>query len=548
MDTSEFRDSQGTTAEGQNLIRIAVADDEPQIREGIKYVLSDLVDEMYLAADGEKAYETVIEYDIDILITDIRMPGIDGLEMVRALREGGSDCKVIVISGYKNFDYAQEAVRLGASGYILKPIDESLLLEAVKKCIRKIRRERESILEKTEMKQEARKLSIDYIRLVMLSFLNNDVTPDIDGDQVEKYTFLKKVMSYDYYRVALIKCEGLNNCVHCLDEARRIFADVKENARVKVRDKHSKLMVLPDKDEMIFVFMWNGEKETKMGLTWIMRLRTLAARWKHEFDAYAYVGISDTVSQFKQISEAYCEAAAVLFFSEHTHICQQKIGDVLCECNAKRPEKALQEGLSMAVLQGDICTAKALIIEWIKLLVCVDGAKNLAAAKAMFADAAQATAERFGNRSPETEAMRMEWLMSIQSANHLDKLFHTMVDGIIFFHEIWKNADTGKRKIVEEIKEYISANLQTELTLKRVAEEFYFSPNYLSRLFSESEGESFKQYLTRERVKKAKQLLKDPKIKIYEIANMLGYREARNFMKVFKSVTGRTMTEYREQS
>jgi two-component system response regulator YesN len=130
-----------------------VADDEPWIRERI---ISSIdwagvgVIVVGEAADGEEALRLCRKLDPDIVITDIRMPGINGLDFIKALRESGISTKIIIISGYGEFEYARQAIKLGASDYILKPVENNELVLVVNKCIR-------------ELEQEARKKPIlDY--------------------------------------------------------------------------------------------------------------------------------------------------------------------------------------------------------------------------------------------------------------------------------------------------------------------------------------------------------------------------------------------------
>jgi two-component system response regulator YesN len=115
-----------------------VADDEPWIREriissidwaGIGVVVAGE------AADGEEALQLCLKLEPDIVITDIRMPGINGLDFIKALHESGGNAKIIIISGYGEFEYAQRAIKLGASDYILKPVENNELVAIVKKCI-----------------------------------------------------------------------------------------------------------------------------------------------------------------------------------------------------------------------------------------------------------------------------------------------------------------------------------------------------------------------------------------------------------------------------
>ena len=142
------------------MYKLLIADDEQWIRQGLREIInwgSCNIHEVWEAADGEDALYKVREFKPDIVIADIRMPEIDGLELSAILREEFPQTKVIIISGYKDFDYARKAVELGVSNYILKPIDENSIIETVKRCIKEIDREREMLREQEIMKRQIKK-------------------------------------------------------------------------------------------------------------------------------------------------------------------------------------------------------------------------------------------------------------------------------------------------------------------------------------------------------------------------------------------------------
>lgn len=122
-----------------------VVEDEQYIREGILFLLSGLVESAQItsACDGIEAWEKITQSGRvpDILITDIRMPGMDGLQLIQQVRSHSSATKVIFISGYEDFAYAQQAIRLGAIGYVTKPIDQEELLHLVQSAMQAIQRE-----------------------------------------------------------------------------------------------------------------------------------------------------------------------------------------------------------------------------------------------------------------------------------------------------------------------------------------------------------------------------------------------------------------------
>lgn len=119
------------------MLKVFLAEDEVIIRQGIKNTISwekEGLEFVGDAGDGELAYPLILKTQPDILITDIRMPFMDGLELSRLVRQKLPSIKILILSGYNDFEYARQAIEIGVTDYLLKPISSSQLLEAVKKC------------------------------------------------------------------------------------------------------------------------------------------------------------------------------------------------------------------------------------------------------------------------------------------------------------------------------------------------------------------------------------------------------------------------------
>lgn len=159
------------------MIKLLVVDDEIWIRERISKEIpweSVQAEVVGTAEDGQEALEMAEELEPDIIITDIRMPGFDGIELLRELRKKSLDIKVILLSGYNDFSYAKEAIKYGAFDYILKPAEDQELLNVVNRCVMTIEIEREKerriqgLQEKAELGYEA------YKERMLLNIVSGD--------------------------------------------------------------------------------------------------------------------------------------------------------------------------------------------------------------------------------------------------------------------------------------------------------------------------------------------------------------------------------------
>ena len=157
--------------------RILLADDERGIAEGLSVLLMQTGEPweiVGIAEDGEQGIRMVHDLHPDIVITDVRMPVMDGLSMIRALNAEGASCRFIILSGYADFAYAQQAIRLGVRSYVTKPVDEDELADSIRELLREQETDTETVqaVEKTPAKRDVFDRLLDYIR----EHFNEDIT------------------------------------------------------------------------------------------------------------------------------------------------------------------------------------------------------------------------------------------------------------------------------------------------------------------------------------------------------------------------------------
>lgn len=355
------------------MYKMLVVDDESWIRERLISTIdwAELgIEVIGEAEDGEEALNISKEKLPDIILTDIRMPCLDGLEFVKQLKESNIKSRVIVISGYSDFDYTQKAIRLGADDYILKPVVDEDLILAVQRCMDDIKAYNES--------QE-----------LLEAALNNNNS-------------------------FLVNTEHLIN-------------------NIKVKDRQGASLSL----KFLFNQIHDREKKYSANLKLI------------------YINLVTLV--FRSVFEG----------------------------------KENIENLSILK-------------------------QNL-----------------------------MDMMEKLKDEDELQVLLNNAVQNVISVLE--KNDGGSKRKIVKKVEEYIRINDNQLLSLNDVAQVMYLNASYLSKIFREETGETFTKYLMKLRVEKAIELMNDPTLKIYEIAQIVGYEDIQYFSKMFKSITGVSPIKYREK-
>lgn len=363
-------------------MKILIVDDEPIVREGLKNNVSWKDFDLFVAgceANGKSALDVFKREVPDIILTDIRMPYMDGLELTREVKKIDPLVVVILLSAYDDFKYAQQAIRLGAFDYILKPIDIDTLKETVRRAVLK------------------RKELLDKEKEPLPALNKNDL----------------KFFKAEYYKYPL-----------------------------KLEEELSKAIKRGDKNLAVNIFdnIWGEfyEKEYSEDFIkrWGLELIAVITRSLVEIGENADVLFKET-DPWRQISDM-----------------------------------------------------------------------------------------------PTKDKLR-EWMKNIIE----------VVSEYVFLTKNSKN-----KKLVDEAIKLIQENYNDfNISLNNIAEKLYITPNYLSTLFKNEMGVTFSDYLMAYRIEKAKELLKDIKVKIYEVAEAVGYTDQHYFSKVFKNITGFTPKEYREK-
>ncbi len=522
------------------MIKIIVVDDETAIREGIVQILEERlsdVAEIISAEDGEVAYEIIVEDSIDLVITDVNMPILNGIDMMKAVSRSNCDCHVIVISGYKQFEFAREALKLGAIDYLLKPIDENDLISVVQKAITAITAGRDQQRASEDVRKRIMQLENDffvsYIINLLYGFGGNEPRNTKTNPKLDKLTGAKE------FQIVVCSFEDYDSFDEYYDDISECYlADIRKNECVVVKGEK----------QIIILFYLSAITSDIYEKT--KRPDFLYLHFNEKYNKRINIGISEKVRDLNMIRKAYNDAEiASIFNYYHKSDRASYFEDICKECVDLTREADQKARFWDLAVSGTPKQTDDIMIETIRTSIGPDQDAILFGIKAYFVNIITYGRERghFTSVIPEDQLdYRLE---KIKESVNVFEVFNTVKEFLLIINRALDPSDLRlERKIIKEAKQYISDNLCKELSLEQVAKEFYFSPNYFSSLFAKSVGQTFTQYLIQERIALAKRLLNDPKIKIYEISGMVGYKEPRNFMRIFKANTGMTMSRFREGS
>lgn len=502
------------------IYQVLIVDDEEIVCRGLKEFVkwADHGFEVVgIAYSVDEALSILEKNYIDVIFTDITMPGKSGLELLKLLSQRDGDLKTVILSGYSDFQFAQEALRYGAVDYLTKPVN----LKEVESLLDKLHR---------DIAQQTQNAAIQRKRTegLLLSLARGYVPYSRELYQIPEIG--------NWYGLSI----GMRN-----SSRERNLEGRMESLRQKLAAVFDRAIVLPYEATKLFLIL---PCESAQELNSVISL--LESLFRE--DGVWACGISLPKTGMSKISEAFYEsgqALRYLFARQKGDFLSYENIESLYEANTSDVSDFIQKTLCLLTDPSTRDQAKKTASD--QLFRKFRSSGNLVELQLF---CIQALIEMKGslqnvqieqNRSALNNA-----LATIMRCGRFEELEAAVIDYIgslaaAFNKKSDAQLGTGA---IREIQIYMNQHLGENISLQNLAELFYFHPNYLSRLFKVKTGENFSEYLTRIRVNKVKELLDSTDYKIVEICEMVGYDNPRYLSKVFKQYVGMTPREYRERT
>lgn len=538
------------------MIKIFLVEDEIAIRKGIKNSI-DWEKEGYEfvgeAGDGELAYPMILKTKPDILITDIKMPFIDGLQLSKLVRKELPATKILILSGYDEFEYAKEAIKLQVAEYLLKPISSAKLLDVlaqVKEVIRQEQEEKELIKKYKEDMKENRELEKER-------FLNQIITQNLSLAQIlETGESLGMDLSAPLYNILLLKITENGG-------KQETYAEI-ESALDTLSGVFSFRRGV---DEWLFLLTADDAEKMERRIESCRKtVRQITEKTDPPVEYFGALG--NPVERLREIKNSLKEAEkkfAFQYFKKWNQILEIPVRDVGSSENPQT-EKKENEELLISSVQVDKLNHKIIenfihtglrreVSNFVDDYFMSLGEKSVQSLMfrqyvAMdFYLAAVAFLERLGFSSKELvercgDLKEMEQV--IQTIEQTKEYIKKVLDATLECRE-----SVSRKRYSDLLKEavsYIEHHYEEEdISLNQVAASVNISPSHFSTIFSKEMGETFIEYLTNVRMERAKQLLRSSTMKTAEIAYAVGYKDAHYFSYLFKKVQKCTPREFRTQ-
>lgn len=535
------------------MMKVLIADDE----KGVCKLLQHLIDwnsfglEIFkIVHNGWDALRCIEEETPDIVITDVRMPEYSGIDIIKHVKASQKNIRFIVISGYREFEYARDALKYGADDYLLKPIKKDELTAAINRIVKDVALQTQTEYEQLELQQyvtdTAKKLREDFVVRLMEHHLDHNtlnyqycmeklhrnfnknrficviIKADIPESKIsyeEKIDFFKMkvstILEQDLMEQLITFCQGvyrdmivvvLNLDALRIDEIDDVFYRLISKMREMLKMQNPMIKFTIAKSEAVdsivklplaihqaTIALWERIRKNKDGVI----------RYQHQLtlqDPKTYVNYAFQKKMLKAIESYDAESAEFM----------------LKDIQAIIADDRNLSGYTIFEIYNEICSSVFLGIN-----------------------------SKFSKEQLEEYKKEIQFVM--RNISSVDQ-FHECVSCLIknIFQKLDEQKESISRKPIREAEEYIARHFHEDIDLERVSFAVGFNSSYFSRVFKEETGKKFIDYLTEMRMQEAQRLLSETDLPIAAIAEQVGYGDDKYFSRAFKKFTGLKPKDYRK--
>lgn len=528
------------------MYKIILIDDEDEVREGIKSRTDwascgfDMVGDF---ANGRDALDSLEQLQPDIVITDICMPFMDGLELTARIAEQYRDVVVVIVTGYEDFEYAKQAIKLKVKDYLLKPVN----LQEFTAFLHKMKLELDEAKAKREDLSELKLQLNQSLPLLKERFLERMAVSRLKKDEIErKFRFFRLSLPGPAYTAMVGDIDDfMRESYENPDSEIELLRFAAFNIIQEIFEQEGGI-VFRTRDEKIAVFFAGNSDSIQL------LVQTLTAHAKHSVEKVLNMsfsmGIGRTYMEIQLLSQSFQEANSALdyrfllgksqivsigdlefgksFNSIKYNEWEKKLLTAMKTGSASKAAQVLAEGMD------DLRNSFSTIDQCYGILY-----KLLVALMNLVSEAGFDHSELFRDN-------QFSRLTALKTLNEVQSWLEKQCERIIQFLAAKRTDVTQSQMKLAEA--YIRERYSDEsFSLQQVCHHIYMSISYFSAQFKLHTGETFVEYLTRIRLDKAKELLSITQLKTYEIAARVGYNDPQYFSVIFKRNTGMTPKEYR---
>lgn len=529
-------------------LRMCVIDDIKTVVQGISNQIdwsSYGIRIVGTANNGDKGIELIQETEPHIVLTDIRMPKKNGLEMMKQVLDKYPRIKFVFLSGYSEFQYAQEALQLGVFDYIVKPFTPQKIIDVVVKAKKAIEEEMVETRRYSEMEKKLRE-SLPYLRQEYFQLLLQfRTTPE---QAAKRWDFLNIGLERERFVVMLTEIDQFDEQTASLpvQEVELIRFTMHNILEESVR-QHTRGFVFRDNTNR-FVAIFNPPASSSA--------ETISEQFRvnaEKFSRYTVsVGLGEEVQAVHQISHSYSQALAALSYNFYTGgntvYDYRNMSPLHQTAPRYSPEK--EKELFYYLRSGNLHKAYEMIDELFDITVTAPNPPAPEVVKGIFNELVFLIIRVFSEKLPreEMEGIQRHLLYIKNLSTHKLKELQGNVKELCRMgcELIQKQHVEDTNRVVEQVIMHIRHDVASNMTVNDYAKLVFLSGSYFANLFKKVTGMTVIQFVTTERMEHAKKMLVEGK-QVQEIAQTLGYEDRPHFSELFKKHTGMTPSEFKQQ-
>ncbi|NSW89282.1 MAG: response regulator [Firmicutes bacterium] len=530
--------------------KILIVDDEPWVQEGlVKSLPWDTLGVRVVGAaqDGKTALDIYAKTSPEIVLTDIRMPVMDGLELSEEISKINKDTYVILMSAYDEFEYARKALEVNVKNYILKPFGKEEIVLLLKKACNEI--------DETKKKTRALEEINLYERKKILETLISGIL-----DNPEEFLAKCAEKGINLFEKKIIMYAGRINIHNKYTSTAR---NTNENGADNIEEQNIVKLIEEDfPKDFVSIVSFMDRKNLVTGFLGFSHpydessvktfLMDACEKLNKQYNVSVTFGVGSAFDYINRAIESYneavtalnyaiiCQNIKVLFYGEipsykssidnnSLFAYKQKIEHILRAGMAEEIKKTVEE-MNELVLKSRMLYnlgIKDIMLQFVEIPVRI------------LVEYGYSIEDVFG-----TKYTVLDYLNQMETLEEFKKWFASF---LLSTANLIDSNNYDVRKDMELAKEFIHRNYSKNITLQDVSEKVMLTPCYFSKVFKKEVGMSFIRYLTEIRINKAKELLDDFSLKIYDISYMVGYNNVKHFVSLLKKYLGVSPSEYRKK-
>lgn len=500
------------------MMNVLIVDDEKIEREGVKYLLSQEEGKrmIYEAANGKQALQLLRTESIDMLLTDIKMPHMDGLELSRRAKELFPDIQIVIFSGYNDFTFAQEAIRYGVTDYILKPVDPDNFHEIIQRAEKNIyeKREKES--------QEIRKQNF-----LQQYFLQNYL-----------YSGKKEILEKAEELIDLNKWNGWH-CAILIETETAFFDQAEENFTEELQKELRRVFFyinLNERQSLLFFqdvycdyLLVANHLYTFLKRNYMVRFYLSVSR---KFEGYEC--LPEVLGQLEQqMEEKFYHPEKHIFSCEDEHL--------------KMVSGEVQDSQLMQMISEDISRKDTEQLwkhfECLKEKYRHNSQFSAMYIKFVFSNVIQ---ELFQENQFSDDRRLEKEIDRLYTCQNIMEILEVTEENIREYEKFLERSMNESRNEVAAVKNYIYQHYGEDLNLEMLAEKVYLSSGYLSFIFKKETGMNLNRFIKVFRMEKATELLRNTNMKVAQVSEKVGFSNVSYFCRSFREYYGSSPESYRK--